>query len=95
MVEDNRLEACLRRLRVGDRQQAINLVAFRDVANEVLLIKESVWEFFLERDLTSTDLEAPQVGDGVLTTNFEDNFRCSRGPRLYLRREGRCDSALR
>ena len=95
VIEDNRLEAILRRFRVGDCQQAMNLVAFRDVADEVLLIEEGVWEFFLECDLTSTDLEVPQIRHGDFIPDFEDNFRRRRGPRLHLRREGGCDSALR
>lgn len=70
MIENDRLEPAFRVFFEGDGQQAIDLVTFRDIANQVLMIIGAVRQLFLKSDLTAGDLQLSQVIDGDLTADF-------------------------
>jgi len=58
----------------GDRQQAKDLVALRDIADQVLEIIGSVGECFFEGNFTTGDLQVSQVVDRDLFTDFTNDF---------------------
>ena len=58
MIENDGLKAAFRGFDEGDRQQAVDLVTFRNIADQVLVIIGAVGEFLLESDLTCRNLQA-------------------------------------
>ena len=71
MVKNDSLEAAFGRLNKGDGQQTVNLVAFGDIADQVLVIIGTVIEFLLKGDLTACYFQFAQVIDGKFLPDFE------------------------
>ena len=79
VVEDDSLEAAFWRLDKGNSQQAVNLVAFGDIADQVLVIVGSVRQLLFKGDLTPLDLQVAQIIDGEIFADFKNDFRGGRG----------------
>lgn len=80
MVEDDGFVTTFRGLFEGDRQQAIHLVAFGDVADQMLKIIGAVGELLLEGDFAGGNIKLSQIFDGEFFPYFIRSF-CCRGSR--------------
>ncbi len=76
VVEHDRLEPAWRGVRRRDGQQAIDLVSFREIADDVLVVVEGRVKLLLECDRTAGDLQLTQVLDGDLPADFEGWRSC-------------------
>ena len=56
VIEDNGLKTAFGRFDKGDGQQAVYLIALRDIADQVLVIIGTIIELLFESDLTADDL---------------------------------------
>ena len=78
MIENDCLKSTLWGFPGGNCKQTIDFVAFRDIADEILVIIGGSSKLFLENDLATSDLQVSQVLDGDLSADFEDVFRFRR-----------------
>jgi len=71
VIEDDGLEAAVGCDAEGHGQQAVDPVALREVAGDVLVVVGAIGQRLLDRDLAACDLPLQQGGDGQLLANLK------------------------
>ena len=88
MVEDDRFEAVIGGFLAGYCEQTEDLVAFRNVTDDALLIVEGRCQLPFERDFASSDLKIPEVLKGELFADVIDDLSRRGGWCIHVGRRG-------